>query len=214
MGNQGHGLVVVRGRAFDPAGIHRLGQAPNHRQGLGVGGVRGRRHPGPAGKQARQTRLHPGLRRAGHRMAGHKAGPLAPAIQHPPLDRAHVGDHRPWRNGRQQLGARIEQAIEGQGQHHQGAIGQHGRIGAHLVRQAALAGPLGGGLPVHQGLDPQALGPQIKGQGAANQAQAHHPDRPLTPRHGHGRPPAWVTAQPLGWSWLNPLVIAVPVGRL
>ena len=106
---------------------------------------------------------------------------LVPALLDGLFDRAHIGDHGVRRQGRHQGGVGIQQAIEGQGQDHQAAVLEHGRVGLDPLGQPPFPGPFGRAGAMHQGPHLEALGLQIKPQGSADQPQAHDPDGSLAP---------------------------------
>lgn len=121
-------------------------------------------------------------------MAGNEPGPAGlPLGQHRRLHRSHIGEHSLGGQGIQQLLGGSQQAVKGQSQHHQSAVSQHPGVRGDLIGQPPLASPLGGGIPVNQGMNPRPPGAKVKGKGSTNQAHTHDSHRVIAPQHCHSQ---------------------------
>jgi hypothetical protein len=65
-----------------------------------------------------------------------------PTGQNRLFDRTHIGDHGFGRQSRQQLGGRIQEAIQGERQNNQLAPRKHARFATHHLSQLSFPGPL------------------------------------------------------------------------
>ena len=109
-------------------------------------------------------------------MTGHEARMQGiPGFQHRLLDRTDVGDHGILRQSLQQIGSRVQQEGNRQGQDHQITAAQTGRIRAHRRDKPTGQSTLSRCLTMHQTLHPPAATLQVEAKRSADQAQTDHP---------------------------------------
>ena len=163
---------------------HADGQITNLGQGSWICCRIRSRDPRAAAEQIQHTGLNARLSCACHGVTGHKAGmPLAPSLQHRLFDRTNIGDHRCFRQGRNELIRWVQQQGNGQRQDHQVATREAAGIGRHRAHQPSGHGAIRRGLTMHKALHRPAPRLQIQTKGSPDQAKANDPHTSRLHRH-------------------------------